>query len=213
MWKNRGRCTLRFELPSLSPPRKLTRERKGKGFHLRLCSGSRTAGCTCPQFEQAWWTAWHLHTPGAVVSVLANWGTHWGVSLDLQKWFVNLFFFLIKFYFLFLSKRGMLGDLRQPGRKAARFLSVFWQRFAETFLQNLFVFLQHCWVALTNSQFLAFLTAVCGYPDPYGNAEGKYTHLRVGSVILSGYWQGAFPAEKALMSPVMSSSLLGAGWP
>lgn len=122
------------------------------------------------------------------------------------------FFFLIKFDFLFLSKCRNLGDLRQPGRKAARFLSVFWQRFADPFLQNLLVFLQHCWVALTNSQLLAFLTTVCGYPDPYGNAEETYTYLRVGSLILSGYWQGG-KGEKTLTSPVMSLSFLGAGWP
>lgn len=89
---------------------------------------------------------------------------------------------------------------------------MFWQRLADTFLQNLFVSLQHCWVALTNSQLLPSLATVRGHPDPYGNTEGTYTHLKAGTVILAGYRQEAFSGEKALVSPEKSSSW-GAGWP
>lgn len=74
-----------------------------------------------------------------------------------MRFFIRCFL-KIQFDFLFLSKCKILGDLRQPGRKAASFLAVFWQRFAGTFMQNLLVFLQHCWVALTNkSSFLLSL--------------------------------------------------------
>lgn len=65
------------------------------------------------------------------------------------------------FYSIWFPLSFKMQHLRQCGRKAARFLDVFWQRLANTFLQNLLVFLQHCWVTLTNSQLLAFLATTC----------------------------------------------------
>lgn len=40
----------------------------------------------------------------------------------------------------FFQNAIILGELRQPGRKAASFLALFWQRFADTFFQTLLVF-------------------------------------------------------------------------
>lgn len=57
------------------------------------------------------------------------------------------------------------------------------------------------------------LATVRLYPDPYGNTEGTYIHLRAGTTTLSGYRKGAFSGEKSLVSPEKPSSLLGAGWP
>lgn len=129
---------------------KLKRERKGKDFHLRMCCGSSTRGCTCHQFEQALW-----------LSACPSWVC---VSITRLVYAMRGFiqhFLKIQFGFLLLLKCKILGDLRQPGRKAASFLAVFWQRFAGTFMQNLLVFLQHSWVALTNkSSFLLFLLFV-----------------------------------------------------
>lgn len=96
------------------------------------------------------------------------------------QWFLK-----IQFGFLFLSKCKILGDLRLPGRKAASFLAVFWQRFADTFMQNLLVFPATLLGGSNKqTQLLALLATIQGYADFYGNTEGTYTHFRAETVTL-----------------------------
>lgn len=125
------------------------------------------------------------------------------------RWFLK-----IQFGFLFLSKCKILGDLRLPGRKAASFLAVFWQRFADTFMQNLLVFLQHCWVALTNKP--SFLLCLLLSRDMQISMEIQREHILISEqrlwLFFLNTFKGFFSGKKVL-SLEKSLLLWGAGWP